>query len=161
MFYEAYYFFFYTSVFFFFFFRYDACLVSPCVFVFFFIFWEIDALNIKFVWVCESVPVPMCFPQCLGVCISLSLSLFCVFQAVDVCVIFFFFVCRHLPGNKTLLCSMKCRERLLLLPKIQPCPLTTSPAAHNNNNNNNPATSCILSIPPSLPPPPPPPSKRS
>lgn len=61
------------------------------------------------------------------------------------------FLCRHLLGYKTFLYSMQCPERLLFLPKIQPCPLTTSPAAHNNNNN--PATSCILLIPS--------PSKRS
>lgn len=37
-------------------------------------------------------------------------------------------VCRYLRGYKTALCRMKCLQHLLLLPMIQPCPLTTSRA---------------------------------
>lgn len=81
------------------------------------------------------------YKVCVGVCIfsrsqCVSLNVRCVFGCTCFCC-----VCGHLPGYKTFLCSMKCPERLLSLPKTQPWPLTTAPAAHN------PATSCILSIP--------------
>lgn len=75
------------------------------------------------------------------------------------------YLCWWFSGGRCVLCvdtcqalkpsrvGMKRLEHPLLLPKIQPCPLTTSRAARTKKKKNDPATPCIPSIPP--------PSKRS